>query len=60
VLDGENGFLVDDEDEMAAAIGRLDEIDRRRCRETVAERYDVPTVVAGYERVYRAAVRARA
>jgi glycosyltransferase involved in cell wall biosynthesis len=60
VLDGENGFLVDDEDEMAAAIGRLDEIDRRRCRETVAERYDVPRVVAGYERVYRAAVRARA
>ncbi|MEA2325024.1 MAG: hypothetical protein QOD81_4874 [Solirubrobacteraceae bacterium] len=60
VLDGENGFLVDDEDEMALAIGRLGEIDRRRCRQTVAERYDVPRVVDGYLRVYRHAVGARA
>ena len=27
VVDGETGFVVDDEQEMAAAVGRLDEID---------------------------------
>ena len=34
VLDGETGFVVDDEQEMAEAIGRLDEIDPERCRES--------------------------
>ena len=41
VIDGETGFLVDDEDEMARAVERLDEIDRERCRESVRERFDV-------------------
>jgi glycosyltransferase involved in cell wall biosynthesis len=53
VIDGENGFVVDDEAEMAAAIGRLDSIDPRRCRESAAERYDVSTVAAAYARAYR-------
>jgi glycosyltransferase involved in cell wall biosynthesis len=52
VIEGVNGFLVEDEAEMAEAIGRVGEIDRRRCRETVAERFDVPHVVAAYEQVY--------
>ena len=30
--DGVSGFLVDDEDEMAAAVARLDELDPERCR----------------------------
>jgi glycosyltransferase involved in cell wall biosynthesis len=55
VIDGENGFVVDDEDAMARAVGRIGEIDRERCRESVRERYDVPTVVAGYEQVYERA-----
>ena len=33
VLDGETGFVVDDEHAMAEAVGRLDEIDPARCRE---------------------------
>ena len=41
VLDGETGFIVDDEDEMAAAVGRLGEIDPARCRESARERFDV-------------------
>ena len=59
VIDGETGFLVDDEDAMARAVGRLGEIDRGRCRASVRERFDVPSIVARYERVYERARRAR-
>jgi len=52
VIDGETGFVVEDEEAMASAVGRLDEIDRGRCRESVRERFDVPKVVARYERVF--------
>jgi glycosyltransferase involved in cell wall biosynthesis len=55
VLDGETGFLVDGEDEMAAAIGRLGEIDPRRCRSATEERFGVDAVASGYEEVYRRA-----
>jgi glycosyltransferase involved in cell wall biosynthesis len=55
VLDGECGFLVDDESAMAAAIGRVGELDRKRCRESGRERFDVPHCVEGYEAVYRGA-----
>ena len=54
VVDGETGFLVDDEGQMAAAVGRLDEIDPHRCRESAKKRYDVTEVAAAHERVYRA------
>ena len=55
VLDGRNGFLVDNEDEMAAAIARLAELDPARCRASVADRYDAESVTKAYERVYRRA-----
>lgn len=60
VIDGVNGFHVADEREMARAIEELDAIDPHRCRRSVSERYDVRTVVDGYEEVYeRVAHRAR-
>ncbi len=59
VLDGQTGFLVDDEPAMVAAIDRLDEIDRARCRESVRERFDVSVVARGYEAVYARALRGR-
>ncbi len=52
VLDGETGFVVDDEQEMAAAVGRLREIDPARCRESARERFDVAAVAESYERAY--------
>jgi glycosyltransferase involved in cell wall biosynthesis len=54
VRDGETGFLVDDEHAMAAAVGRLDEIDPAACRRVCEERFGVPAVVARYEDVYAA------
>ncbi len=56
VLPGENGYLVADEGEMAAAAGRLHLLSASRCRESVARRYDVGIVVDGYEDEYRLAI----
>jgi glycosyltransferase involved in cell wall biosynthesis len=58
VIDGENGFLVCDETEMADAVKRVGSIDPLRCRASVADRYDVSVTVAGYEHVYRRAIAA--
>jgi glycosyltransferase involved in cell wall biosynthesis len=56
VVDGENGFLVADEHQMADAIRRLDTIDPLTCRQSAASRYDVGIVADGYEAVYRSAI----
>jgi glycosyltransferase involved in cell wall biosynthesis len=56
VKDGETGFVVADEDAMAAAIERLGEIDPRACRDSCEARFGVPAVVAAYEEVYRSAM----
>jgi glycosyltransferase involved in cell wall biosynthesis len=61
VLDGETGFVVRDEPEMADAVGRLGELDRERCRQSARERFDVSSVAEHYERAYeRVAERSRA
>jgi glycosyltransferase involved in cell wall biosynthesis len=57
VEDGVNGFLVDDEHEMAAAIGRLGEIDRAGCRAYAERCFGVDLAVDGYLRVYEQAIR---
>jgi len=58
VIDGGNGFVVADEQEMLGAIGRLEQIDPARCRETVASRYAVEIIAERYEAVYARAIRA--
>ena len=54
VEDGETGFVVDDEDAMAARdrAARTRSI-RPRAARACEERFGVPAVVAGYEEVYR-------
>jgi glycosyltransferase involved in cell wall biosynthesis len=52
VIDGETGFVVDDEHEMASAVARLGEIDPERCRESTRERFDVAAVAEAHERAY--------
>jgi glycosyltransferase involved in cell wall biosynthesis len=56
VLDGVNGFLVDDEEAMAEAARRVGDIEPERCRASIEERYDVPRVVEGYVDAYRRAM----
>jgi glycosyltransferase involved in cell wall biosynthesis len=58
VEQGVSGFLVSDEDEMAAkvpAAGQLDPLQIRRS----AERFAPDRIAVGYERMYRSAMRER-
>ena len=50
-----NGYLVDDEQAMAAAVGDLHKIDPAACRESVATRFSSETVAASYVEIYRQA-----
>jgi glycosyltransferase involved in cell wall biosynthesis len=52
---GVNGFLVNDEHEMAAMVERAGELDPQRCRRSAAERFSPGKVALGYEAVYREA-----
>jgi len=58
VSDGITGFLVENEQAMAEAIGRLSTIAPRDCRRWVAAHCDVDVVAAAYERTYRAVAQA--
>ena len=55
VVDGETGFLVDDEEAMVDALGRLDEIEPAACRRHVEEHFSVETVSALYEQAFETA-----
>ena len=48
VEDGRTGFIVDDTAGMAAALGRIGEIDNETCRETARRRFSVKHMVAAY------------
>jgi glycosyltransferase involved in cell wall biosynthesis len=54
---GRNGFLVQDEDEMASFVDRAGQIDPRECRQS-AERFSPDNIAAGYENMYEAAIAA--
>ena len=60
VSDGETGFVVDDVDDLPAALHRVADIDPEACRRLVEKRFDVSVMAAGYEQLYaRAANRRR-
>lgn len=50
--DGVTGFVVDDVDAMAEAIGRIGEIERRVCRQRAEADFNVARMVDDYERHY--------
>ena len=58
VVEGVTGWLAPpgDLDAFVAALGRVGEIDRARCRADVAERYGAPAMVRGHEALYRRVV----
>jgi glycosyltransferase involved in cell wall biosynthesis len=53
VVDEVTGFVRDSVDELPQAIERAGELDPEACRRHVAERFDIPVMVDGYEAVYR-------
>jgi glycosyltransferase involved in cell wall biosynthesis len=56
ITHGETGFLVQDEEEMAAAVARLPELDPASCR-AAAGRFAPGRAAALYEQVYEQAVK---
>jgi glycosyltransferase involved in cell wall biosynthesis len=50
---GVTGFICDDESEMVEAIGRIDEIDRARCRAVAEERFSPDRMAEQYLEVYQ-------
>jgi glycosyltransferase involved in cell wall biosynthesis len=51
--DGVTGFVVADIDEAVAAVGRVGELSRRRCREVFEERFSVERMARDYVAIYR-------
>ena len=51
---GRTGYLCPGEDEMTAAVGRVDQIDRGRCRAAAERRFSLARMAADYDRLYRA------
>jgi glycosyltransferase involved in cell wall biosynthesis len=56
IEDSVTGFVCEGIDEMTAAIQRIPEIDRRRCRRTFEQRFSVERMAHDYLRVYEQAV----
>jgi glycosyltransferase involved in cell wall biosynthesis len=54
IKNGETGYLVESEDEMAAMSRQTENLDRARCRAWVGEQFSIHRMVAGYERLYEA------
>jgi glycosyltransferase involved in cell wall biosynthesis len=52
IEDGVTGFICSSEDEMAAAVGRLGELDRACCRAQAELRFSPLAMARAYERVY--------
>ena len=58
IEDGVTGFICDDVDEMADAVGRIGQIDPEACRRG-AERFTAERMCRGYVDVYRSLLRSR-
>ena len=56
VDDGVTGFVVQDVDGAVRAVRRVHEIDRRVCRRTFEERFEVSRMARQYVDVYRRAI----
>jgi glycosyltransferase involved in cell wall biosynthesis len=51
--DGVSGFVVDDEDGAVAAVKRLPELSRQRCRQVFEQRFLVERMTRDYLRIYQ-------
>ncbi|MCK4753508.1 MAG: glycosyltransferase family 4 protein [Planctomycetes bacterium] len=52
ILDEQTGYLVNNVEEAVQAVGKIDKIKRRKCREHVEENFSIECMVSGYEKVY--------
>jgi len=52
IADNVTGYLVNSVEEAVQAVGKIDRIDRRKCRQRVEENFTINRMVEGYEKVY--------
>lgn len=52
VKNGETGWVVDGQHELAEALGKVDEIDRNKCRVDFEDRFKIEKMVAGHVLAY--------
>jgi glycosyltransferase involved in cell wall biosynthesis len=52
IADKQTGYLVNSVDEAVEAVGKIDKIDRKKCRQHVEENFTIDKMVSGYEKVY--------
>lgn len=52
IVNDEVGFITESHDEIVAAIHRIDEINRARCRDYACERFERAAMAKGYVRAY--------
>ena len=53
IADKQTGYLVNDCDEAAEAVGKIDLIERKNCRKRVEENFTIDRMVENYEKVYK-------
>jgi glycosyltransferase involved in cell wall biosynthesis len=56
IKDGENGFVVDNTDQAVAAVKRLSDLSRARCRQAFDERFTTHRMVDDYLKIYSSLV----
>ena len=52
IADGQTGYLVNNVDEAVEAVGKIDSLDRKKCRRHVEEHFTIDCMVSNYEKVY--------
>ncbi|MCP4261946.1 MAG: glycosyltransferase family 4 protein [Planctomycetes bacterium] len=52
IADKETGYLVNNVEEAVEAVGKIDQIDRKKCLQRVEENFTIDCMAAGYEKVY--------
>lgn len=57
IVDGKTGFIVDSIAEMAAAVGKIDQINRGDCRDHVKQNFSIDGMVDKYEIAYEKVLR---
>lgn len=53
IQEGVSGFVVENVEEMTAAIGKIDQIDRVKVRKRAEIYFSIEKMISGYEKVYK-------
>jgi len=57
IKDGQTGFIVKNTKEMASAVEKIKNLDRKNCRKWVEKNFTVEKMAEGYEKIYEKVIR---